>query len=240
MLGYMVSIWREHARTDRLPLPVIVPVLLSHDARGWRGATEVAQLFALDVTHRPMLDRFIPSFELLLLDLTFLGTKGIRALPSPTALARVLLLLLSRARVSTDFAAELAALMDLLRVVLRAPSGRDDFATLIYYVLGVADVRTEDVIKLVRERLSPPASEVAMTAAEALRSEGRLEGEARGRAEGEARGRAESLLLVLNARFGDVTREHEAAIRGATCGRVERWLVRAVTAASIADVLDAE
>jgi hypothetical protein len=78
------------------------------------------------------------------------------------------------------------------------------------------------------------------------RKQGRIEGEAKGEAKGEARGRAEgevkgkqgALLALLKARPLPVSAQQRAIIRAcADPGELDRWIVRAATAASADEVL---
>ena len=58
-------------------------------------------------------------------------------------------------------------------------------------------------------------------------------------AQGEAKGRAEALLAVLAARGLDPSQQQESTIRRCTdVQMLDRWIVRAVTADSVGDVLD--
>jgi predicted transposase YdaD len=73
---------------------------------------------------------------------------------------------------------------------------------------------------------------------------GRAEGEARGKAEGEARGRAEgeaaALLKILTRRGLTVTAEQRRCIMGCTdVAMLERWLDRALSVSSVAELLAA-
>ena len=48
LLGYMVKTWESWSSrrgTPKQPLPFILPVVLSHDPRGWRAATQFRALF---------------------------------------------------------------------------------------------------------------------------------------------------------------------------------------------------
>jgi Uma2 family endonuclease len=73
-----------------------------------------------------------------------------------------------------------------------------------------------------------------------VRQEGRAEGEAKGRAEGEAKGRAEALLAVLGARGMLVSEPLRSRIDACTdVPTLDRWIARAATAASVADVFGA-
>jgi hypothetical protein len=77
---------------------------------------------------------------------------------------------------------------------------------------------------------------LVMTTAERLRREGAAEGEARG----EARGKREALLLLLRQRFGRLTAGAVAAIGKAEAAELDVWFRRALTAASLEEVLSAK
>ena len=70
------------------------------------------------------------------------------------------------------------------------------------------------------------------------KAEGQLSGKAKGKAEGKAEGRIESLLTVLAARGLKVRRKQEKRIRSTDDEAVlAGWLVRAVSCASVDDLL---
>jgi predicted transposase YdaD len=72
-----------------------------------------------------------------------------------------------------------------------------------------------------------------------LRAEGRDEGRDEGRAEGRAEGEARALLTVLRGRgiaVPDAARERILAERDRA--RLERWLEKAGTAATVAELLE--
>jgi hypothetical protein len=139
------------------------------------------------------------------------------------------LVLLARARASEDFMSELVALAVLLQEVLVTVTGPDDFHALMRYILGVTDLYAEQIVELARTRLAAPASEVAMTGAERLRAEGRVQGE--------AAGRAAMLLKQVRIRFGSVSAAHEQRIRGASIEALDTWAERVLSATSVEDLL---
>jgi flagellar biosynthesis/type III secretory pathway protein FliH len=70
-------------------------------------------------------------------------------------------------------------------------------------------------------------------------AKGLREGEAKGLREGEARGKAAALLTVLAARGLAVDDEARGRIEACTdVARLDRWLARALTAASAREALD--
>lgn len=71
-----------------------------------------------------------------------------------------------------------------------------------------------------------------MTTAERLRAQGR----AQGLTQGLTRGRAEGLLDLLDLRFGEVPPPRQTQVLAASLADIERWSVRARTAATLDDV----
>jgi hypothetical protein len=71
MLETMVGLWRRWLRQHRQArsIPLIVPVLLSHTAGGWRTSRCLDEMFAVAPTELG-LARYLPRLDLLLVDLT--------------------------------------------------------------------------------------------------------------------------------------------------------------------------
>jgi hypothetical protein len=78
-----------------------------------------------------------------------------------------------------------------------------------------------------------------MTTAEMLRAEGRAEGRTEGRLEGEVEARRESLLDLIEVRFGSVPDSVHVRIEAATNEQLVRWLRRFVLAPTIEAIFDA-
>ena len=72
----------------------------------------------------------------------------------------------------------------------------------------------------------------------AEREEGRVEGHAEGLEEGLQRGRIQMLRRVLSVKFGVIDPELEARIVAASPDVLDRYLVRILTAATVAAVFD--
>jgi hypothetical protein len=68
------------------------------------------------------------------------------------------------------------------------------------------------------------------------REEGWAEGEARGEAKGEAKAKAQTLLRLLQRRFGSNSEPFTPRVQAATVPDLDRWLDRILDAATAADV----
>jgi predicted transposase YdaD len=235
LLGYLVRIWEQHAaHHPSAPLPPILPLVLHHDRTPWAAATSLGELLDLDEPLRRALAPFIPDFTFLLDDLAKLQPSELRERVSLTALARLVLFVLQRARHAADLVEELAAFGDQIDELLKQPAGAQHWTVLLRYILYVADPEPQRFRALVRGRVSHEAEEALMTAAERLRAEGeakgRAEGEAKGRAEGEAKGRAALLVKQLSFKFGTLPAEIQARIEDASVEELERWAERVLSA----------
>ncbi|MBI5849447.1 MAG: Rpn family recombination-promoting nuclease/putative transposase, partial [Planctomycetes bacterium] len=136
LIGYVVQIWRrwrrEHGKED---LPEVIPIVIHHGPRPWRGPTSIDELVeqtGLSPSARRRLARFRPRFRFLLVDLSRLAEAEIAArVPAP---ATRLVLYVMRVRLDAGFDDAKAALSrwrELMVVVgLRRPGRR--FETVLW------------------------------------------------------------------------------------------------------------
>jgi predicted transposase YdaD len=236
LLGYMLRIWEQHERQHGKsePLPPILPIVLHHAAHCWRSPVRFADLFAVDHGTRELLAPWLPDFGYVLDDLAAIDSADIHARNGLTAFARLVLFALQRARHAPDLARELEGFVDLIAELLRAERGLDDFEVLIRYTFWVADVPTERIRALLRDKVGPMVEERMLTTAEKLIASG----EAKGRAEGEAKGRAAVLAKLLIHRFGPLPEEAKRQLERASADELDMWAERILSAASLAEVFE--
>ena len=99
-------------------------------------------------------------------------------------------------------------------------------------------VTIQDLTGVLEAEVGKEAGEVAMTEGERLIEQGRIRGQAEGLTEGLARGRASALLALFAARQLPVSEELRQRIESCTdLAQLDRWVARAVTAASAAEAL---
>ena len=105
----------------------------------------------------------------------------------------------------------------------------------IYNVLS--DTLAERYKELVMGLQSMPESPAFKALREELEARGRAEGKAEGKAEGEIRGKSAALIAVLEARMITIDEGGRARIESTRdSAQLDRWLRRAVTAASITEL----
>ena len=72
------------------------------------------------------------------------------------------------------------------------------------------------------------------------KADGKVEGKAEGKVEGKAEGKVEALIAILTARDIDPGAARERIVQERDSYRLDRWIARAATASTLADVLDGE
>jgi hypothetical protein len=220
-LGYQVRNWERYRKQHKTgPLPVIIPVVISHDPDGWTAPTSFHDLFDLGplgpLDSLPELARFVPNFLLRVEDLITIDDEQLK-----------------RWQLATFAQLTLQLLIELFREILDSPNGVHEIEQLYRYIWHVAgQLRFEEFRATIQSRL-PQTKEIAMTIAEQLRAEGRAEGEAKGRAEGRVR----TLMRQMTLKFGPLSPEHAALIEHATEQQLDAYLDRILTASTIEAVL---
>jgi predicted transposase YdaD len=234
LLRFMVRLWDqwlgEHPGAPRVP--AVVPMVVHHSASGWTAPVSFHELIALSPEALASVAAQLPSFTFLLDDLSTQAADqlGSRAM---TALGRLALMCLARARHSPDLLAELRRYAELVEQVLDAPHGVAAFAAVVSYILQVTDTPPQDLEGFVQQ-MGPKAVEAYMTGAQQLTAQARAEG----RAEGQVEGQAELLLKQLRLRFGALSPEVEERVRTASVEQLDVWAERVLSAASLQEVLD--
>ncbi len=71
------------------------------------------------------------------------------------------------------------------------------------------------------------------------KTQGRAEGKAQGRAEGKAQGKAETLLRLLQRRFGPVPERARSRVAVGSAAEIDAWLDALLDAQSLTEVFDA-
>lgn len=230
LLVYMVRIWerhvREHPATTRLP--AIVPMVVHHSKEGWTSPTTFAELLDLEPEALAAIGAHIPNFRFLLDDLHAASDASLRA-RAMSALGRLSLFCLRHASEPDRMVQRFARWLDLLREIRNAPGGAEALELVWRYVFTVsAPVNPEDLVDRLLLVVGKESREEIVTAAEQLMERGR-----------ESAWR-EALLELLCARFGVVPESAAARVRTAAPAQIKQWLVRTVTAPTLAEVLGQE
>jgi predicted transposase/invertase (TIGR01784 family) len=233
VLGYEVRAWELYRKQHAGPLPMIIPVVISHDPDGWTAPTCFHAMFDAALGTVPELAKFVPSFEIRVEDLIEIDDEGLRHWQLST-LAMLTIRMLRDARDGERLQRSFPEWAELVRQLMRTPEGQHGFEQVLRYVLLVAgEVQFDDFCATLREAV-PETEQVTMTMAEQLLERGQAKGEAKGRAEGRVEGRVEGRALALSKlmvlKFGPLSTEHAERIAVATEEQLETYTERILTA----------
>jgi hypothetical protein len=239
-LGRILDEWlrANGARSPReraTKAPVVIPLVLYHGSDGWTAATDLLDVLDLDAELLAELRPHVPSYRLLVDDLVKRTDGDLRGRRTGV-LGRIALLLLRHLRDLRHEPERLFAFLRTLADLFQLLPDEDRILS-FEYILEVTEPDPHAVQSALRDVVSTEVLEGVMTAAERLRSEGKLEGKLEGTREGKLEGKRSLFLRLLRGRFGEVGAEVEAQVLAADEGTVEAWFDRALTAASVREVL---
>ena len=213
----------------------VVPLVLSHG-----GAPIVAlQGGVLEPEVADALAPLQPRVEPLVDDLDPRSEQELLQAPLPPAV-RFLFLCLQQAR--RLGAADLLRAIDRWSVLLRAvesdPSDADPYDLLDafgWYLVDTSDL-TETQVQMAFERhLNHPENQ-RMTTGQRIRMESRELGRAEGRTEARIEAKAETLIRLLQRRFGPLPQSRREQIAAASVELIDQWTDRLLDAASCDEV----
>ena len=195
LLTYMCNIWKLQIKQERLPLPVIVPLVLYHGREKWNGSNDLSHL--MRGTHKQLL-AYIPDFSFVLVDLSEYSDDQIKG----AILSRAGLLLLKHV-FTPGYEKKFPEILSLLRTLLEKQTGLQYIETIIRYILNTAeDMAVADLKNMVEKNLSADQGEMIMTLAEKIKQEGIQEGIKQGIQQGIRQGLIEAIEMGLHLRFG--------------------------------------
>jgi len=228
MLVYLARILERHRKEQpATPLPIILPVVISHAPGGWTGGRSLHELFQPDPTSIPGLAALVPDVSLLVEDLQHWNDDELRERAAGTYPA-LALWALRDARDPVRFLDGLVRWAAALEATLAAPSGSEALAHLFRYVALVTDDVPLQTFRAKLRQLAPTTEQAVMTIAEQMKREGREQGLQQGRAEGSAA----ALLKQVRLKFPGAGPEVAERISRATPAELDRWVERILTAVS--------
>ena len=227
---------RKRARVTKLP--VVIPILLYHGPGRWPYPTRFEDVLDVDPETRALVLEFVPRFRLVVDDLSTQTDEELRS-RAMSELGRLVLWLLKTARSTEALLSGLAGWAELFRKVKAAPDGVAALLKIWHYVMAVHEGSHERVLPALEAALDDEEQRQNMaTIAEQLIEKGKRKGIEEGRKEGRKEGQRNTLLRLLEHRFGPLPAEARERIERAQRVELERWLDRILSAATLAEVLD--
>ena len=239
LLKYMLRVWEQCERDHpRRKLPVVLPVVLHHGRGRWGAAPDFASVLEASPSWLAAVGRYQPLFRFVLDDLGPVSPEQLAA-RELHALARLVELALWAARSVSRLRQAAPHMQAILATLPRDARARLLLTQLYVYLLRDAAPEVEDreVRAILDQIAGPHGQEDIMNAGERLIEQGRAEGLERGRTEGLVDGLRAAIATALVARSVALSEAGRARI--ASCSDIDtltRWLGRAVTAASEAEV----
>lgn len=214
ILGYMVRIWERHVEMmpdKRAGLPAIVPLVIDHGQALWTVPTSVIDCLSGDEDWR----QNFSNFRYILRDLGRIDTEDLSSVPH---IRSVLLALKHGARGDAPF----EMIVDIMSSL---PGDSLLPMQVARYILSFINSLTANDWLQVIEAARPEDKEVMVSlAAQEWLNEGRAvglkEGRAAGLTEGEAMGLRESVVDILETRFGPLDATYSARLSGLSAGEL--------------------
>lgn len=240
--GYVIDILdRYFEQGGKLPAPVVIPVILHHSEAGWNVAQSFHELFDEDLLAIPGVREHVPSFRVVLDDVSHASDAQLRsrAAELSTLIVPLTLWALRDGRRGIRILRAWTAWADTIAQIVRSQTGFDALFAVLRYIAVVNEAITTTDLNQALASAPTETRDALMT----LADQWMAEGEARGRAEGEARGRAEGERRVLERqlrrKFGDAAVDEFVLARLAAAEEAQlvEWAERVLDAESLDAVL---
>lgn len=223
MLIYMARAWAQHLRQnpDARRLPAIIPVLLHQGPQGWTACTELHDLIDLPEDLLNLVRDHVPSYRLLVDDLTKSSDDELEG-RSSEALAKVALLLLRHARDRRElFLRALERVAGYLQQLEKS-----DQLLAGTYILVVGNATPQEIEQVLERSVPAEIKEAIMTAGEQLMQQGEL------------RERRRNLVTALENLFAAAPLDPETTsrINSADGDQLDHWFERAFKVQSLPEV----
>ena len=221
LLRYIVRVLaRWYDEHQRLPLPVVLPLVVHQGPKGWKSSTQFLDLYG----NVPKLLRpYLLSFRHALVDLAHIDDRELSADPRLSA------------RLKTMKYVQHPELPQHLVTILEPELDDDvDIKPILRYINnGPVPVSIEAIETALRQRLGRSRQEQIMGHfTQEFEARGHAKGFAKGRAEGEAK----ALIRLLEKRFGEVTSDLRERIFASDIASIEAWFDRALEARDLESI----
>jgi hypothetical protein len=193
LLSYILRIWERFAEHNPPPakLPAILPIVLVQGKRPWKTSTRLEDLIDLPPAVAHILRPWQPTFSYHLLELVRIPYDAFAGTPEGILTLRAL-----KAAPVNELLSDVIWDESLLFSISEGALER-----LLRYILN-AEVSTNELKKRLGKIQTKPLQTKAMTLANQLREEGKLEGIIKGQQEGQLRAFRTAVLRALEIRHG--------------------------------------
>jgi len=221
LLVYAVRIWQRfrEQNPNARKLPPILSVVVHHSEAGWSSGTELLDVLDLDPDLRLDLGPYLPNLRFVLDDLARESEEALHH-RTMTALGRLALFCLKRARVSGDLLGELRPWVGAIRSVMEAKGQARALHSVLRYIMEVQGVAPKTVGRFLEVQVGPGTENLMKTTADQIREEALQD----------------MLLKLLEVRFGDLSDEIVERVRAAEHPQLEQWAKTLMSADTLEQV----
>lgn len=242
LLRYMVRIWEYYLKTNPKAekLPLIFPLVLYNGESPWSAAMDFHGLMEAPQETLAAFNVYIPQFHYFIESLSKRDTRALLG----EAMVRLTIKFMKYIR-EVHLLDLIPSWSDELEEVYQNDiTGLNYFLQIVKYVIENRNFSEEEVVR-VFSRIGKNSQEIIMTLAERLRKEGEekgrdeglKEGEEKGLKKGEEKGRRQTLLKLIELKFGPPTEATKKNIQTATTEQLECWTAYILTIDSVEDLL---
>jgi hypothetical protein len=202
-------------------------LVIYHGQKKWSSGVRLSDLI---YGPKEKLNRYIPDFEFVLYDLTRYSDNEIKG--GVVLSAFLLLLKYLRSREAIE---KLPAIISLLMELEKQDTGMRSLKIFLAYLFNASDnISEEEFMNIMEKSMSNDKGGAIMTLAEQFFAKGErkglIEGERKGKLEGKAEGKRETLLRILEEKYGSVPQWYQSKVMEAGIDQVEAWILRAIKA----------
>ena len=250
VLAGLAGLWRSWQRKPAgRPLPLVIPLVLAHTEQGWKAPRSMDELLAIPLMYAPTLARYLPRFDLMLIDLSETERDQLvewaRTVEAHGARAQAIMLrILVSVRDADALARTLREEAVALEALARDPGAQWSFELLVSYVLVAGRGMTPTQICDILNHVAPTAAAKMKTVQEMYldklrreempRLEARAMAKVRANLQAEERDRwREVLRKTLTNKFGPIEPEHEHRIETASLEELQGLFTRTATSDSL-------
>lgn len=220
LLSYGISIWKDERRKhpNARKLPLIIPIVLVQSDKPWKAPTSFHDLIQLPSSRHKELLRYVPDFNLKLVELINLPFDQVLGTPLGILTMRTLKAYSIQQLLSDPVWDE--------EKMSQVPEG--SLHMILHYILYAQEVdRTtfQDRLKRIQH---PQVQHKTMTIAEYLKQEGREEGR--------IQSQQTTLQNLLAHKFGELDFHVIERIQSASSEQLEQWTYRLLDARTLEEV----
>ena len=196
LLQYILNIQEQQIKQNKKPVPVI-PVIIYHGVQNWNYIPMRKYFSGIDRD----IERFLPQFEYLLIDLSKYTLDEVKRFYHSIALQMSLLVLKYIFR-KNELKNLFFRIFEKLPELLKDHDGRELYISLLTYLYYGSDLEIGYVIDNIQQ-ISEQGGEIAMSTAEKLIQQGKLEGIQEGMEKGMKKGIQKSKREVAQRMIGE-------------------------------------